>query len=171
MATALGANSYGTVAKVAALTPRWTSSGSFGATTRPTEPQVANWVDEVSAILNACLAGAGFSIPITQADGLLFLANFVTVHVGALCDAANGAGAYVPGDNNNLRGRTAFEIIYKAACVFIATHADGLEKLGASRTYSMTDGLACRTTDESGGTIFPMFGRKQMGNQPINWDV
>ena len=169
--TALGANSYGTVAKVAALTPRWTSSGTFGVSTLPTEPQVANWIDEVSANLNVFLAEAGFSIPVTQADCVLLLGNFVTVHVGALCDAANGAGPYVPGESNNLRGRTAFEIISKSAADYISVHADGLQRLGAARTYNVTDGLSCRTTDKSGDTIFPVFGRKQMGNQPINWDV
>lgn len=168
---ALGANSYGTVAEVAALTPRWTSSGSFGATTQPTESHVEKFIDRVSATLNVFLAEAGFSIPVTQADCALMLDDFVVIHVAALCDAVNGAGTYVPGENNNLRGRTSFEIIRKSAGDFVAGHADGLEKLGADRTYSMTDGLECRTTDAAGDTITPFFSRKQMGNQPIEWDT
>ena len=58
----IGANSYGTVANVAALTRRYTTAGSYGATTNPTETTVEGWIDQVSATLNVVLAAAGFSI-------------------------------------------------------------------------------------------------------------
>lgn len=166
---AIGDNSYGTVAEVAALTLRYTHAGSYDATTRPTLTQVETFVDRVSAILNVLLAEAGFAIPVTQADAKLALDDFAVDQAAELCHAANGAGTYAPG-SEVLRGRTPREAIIEAAAAFVSDHADGLEALGATRERHLTEGLACRTEDDGGDEIVPMFQREMMGNAIVDWD-
>jgi hypothetical protein len=132
---------------------------------------VVQFIDRVSATVNVFLAEAGFAVPVVQNDAKLLLDDFVVVHVGALCDAVNGAGPYIPGEYNNLRGATSFEIIRKEAAEFIEAHADGLEALGASRTRGITKGLGCRTEDAGGDAIAPFFSRRQFGHSVKDWDI
>ena len=166
---AIGSNSYGSVAEVAALTLRYTNAGSYDATTRPTLTQVEKFVDRVSGILNVLLAEAGFAIPVTQADAKLALDDFAVDQAGELCHAANGSGTYAPG-SEVLRGRTPREAIINAAVKFVTEHADGLEALGATRDRHLTNGLTCRTEDDAGDALEPVFQRKQMGNVVVDWD-
>jgi len=163
------ANSYGTVAEVAALTPGYTESGDYDTTTRPTEAQVERFIDRISAVLNVILAGLGFSIPISQEDAAMMLAEFVTDHAAYLCHGVNRAGPYAPG-SEQLRGRSPFEIIRKEAEAFLENHAAGIEALGATRSSHMSDGLACRTETDSGTTLEPPFQRLMMGGAITDWD-
>ena len=167
----IGTNSYGSVAEVAALTTRYTASGSYSTATRPTLAQVEKFIDRVSAHLNVFLAEAGFAIPVSQADCKLSLDDFVVMHVTLLAHAANGAGPYGPGSEQLRQGDTPMKVILKEAETFIEAHADGYEQLGATRTRNQTEGLACRTTDASGDDIVPFFSRSQMGNSVTDWDT
>lgn len=167
----IGANSYGSVAEVAALVGRYTSSGSFSASTRPTTTQVEKFIDRVSAICNALLAEAGFDVPVDETDPKLVLDHFVVDHVHLLCHAANGAGPYAPGSEALRRVASPFEIIWNEASNFFDQHAQGLELLGASRPRKMTNGLTVRTTDASGDTIVPPFVWEQVGHKITDWDV
>lgn len=169
---AIGSNSYGSVLEVAALTPWYaTATGStYDASTKPTLTQVEKFIDRVSGILNVLLAEAGFAIPVSQADAKLALDEFVVAQAVELCHAANGAGPYAPG-SEEMRAGTPFRRIMKEAAEFIDDHAIGLEQLGATRTRHMTDGLECRTTDDAGDTIEPIFQRKMMGNVIEDWDT
>lgn len=166
---AIGANSYGSVAEVAALVPAYLSSGEFTASTRPTLAQVERFIDRVSGIVNVLLAEAGFEIPVSQADAKLALDEFVVAQVVELCHASNGAGPYAPG-SDEMRAGSPFRMITKEAAEFIEKHADGLEALGASREKHLSYGLACRTEDDAGDEIHPMFQRKMMGHEVIDWD-
>jgi len=168
---AIGANSYGTVAEVAALVGRYTSSGSFGAGTRPTTTQVEQFIDRVSGIINVFLAEAGFTIPVSQTDAKLALDEFVISQATLLAHAANGAGPYAPNSRKLRDTRTPSWLIMGEASDFVSTHADGLEALGATRTRLLTYGLGCRLTDDSGDKIEPMFQRKQFGNTIVDWDI
>lgn len=162
-------NSYGSVAEVAALVPRYTNNGAFDASTRPTLTQAEKFIDRVSGLVNVLLAEAGFAIPVSQTDAKLVLDEFVTAQVVQLAHSVNGAGAFAPG-SEEIRQGTPFQIITKEAASFINDHADGLAALGATRARSLTDGLACRTTDDAGEDIHPMFHRKQFGNVIEDWD-
>lgn len=167
----IGANSYGSVVEVAALTPLYaTSSGTYSASTRPTLTQVEKFLDRVSAIVNVLLAEAGFAIPVSDADAKLALDEFVVARAVELCHAANGAGPYAPG-SEEMRAGSPFRAIVKDAAAFITEHADGLEALGATRSRHLTFGLTCRTTDDAGDDIHPIFQRKMMGNVVEDWDL
>lgn len=152
----IGTNSYGSVAEVAALTGRYTASGSYNTTTRPTLAQVEKFIDRVSGIVNTILSQLGFTVPITQADVKLMLDEFVVEQVSQLCHAANGAGPFAPG-SEELRGRTAFSIITGEALIFMQANKTGMERMGAVRTYGITNGLQAHLTDESGDPIEPIF--------------
>lgn len=166
----IGANSYASVAEIAAQVGRYTNDGSFDASTRPTLTNVELMIDRVSGILNVVLARFGFSIPVSQADCKLMLDQFTVDHVVHLCHAANGAGPYGPG-NEQLRGQDAFSVIMREAAKFIGENAAGLELLGVTRTYSMSYGLNARLTDESGDDIVPPFQWQQVGHQVQDWDI
>jgi len=166
---AIGASSYGSVAEVAALCTMYTSSGTFSASTRPTLTQVETFVDRVSGILNVILAREGFATPVSQADAKLAMDDFAVEHAAYLCHAANRAGPYVPG-NEQLRGRTAFEVIRQAAADFIEEMAAGLEALGATRTRVGTYGLGCRTEAEGGDELTPFFQGEMGGNEVVDWE-
>ncbi len=61
----LSAYAYGSVAGVAAYVKHLASSaGTFDAATKPTLTEVEAFIEQRSAMLNACLAEAGYTIPI-----------------------------------------------------------------------------------------------------------
>lgn len=166
---AIRPESYGTVADVEALTKRYTSSGSYGTGTNPTKTQVEEFVNRMSGVVNVLLAEQGFTIPVTQADAKLALADFVVGQVALLCHAANGHGIYAPG-SQSIRNTTPMRLILAEAEAFIGKHASGIEALGAARTKGLAWAVECRTEDDAGNVIEPVFERKMMGNVVVDWD-
>ena len=159
----IATNSYGTVEEVGALTPRFTNNGAYDGSTRPTLAQVESWINRVSSTLNIVLAENGFRIPVTQSDCALTLALFVATEVADLCNYANSAGRFFQNQNYTTG---PWQAIQKEAADFIAKHATGFEKLGATRTTLGLNGLDARITDDDGDALEPMFTRAQFGNTP-----
>ena len=164
---AIGANSYGSVAEVASLVKKYTTEGSFGASSHPTEAQVEGFIDKVSGLVNVMLAEMGFTVPVSQADAKLALDLFVVEEAAALCEAANSSGRFF---SEKAREIGAFQHIQKDTEAFIAAHAVGFERLGATRGRSATYGLGYWDTDDAGDDIEPIFSRKMMGIEPIDWE-
>ncbi len=164
----LSPRSYGSAADVADLTGKFTKSGVFDTTTHPTLATVEKWIDKVSATLNVLLAEQGFAVPAKQADVVQTLALFVVTQVADLVNYANSAGRFFQ-DKNLKTG--PWQAIQKEAAEFIAEHAEGLQKLGASRTTGGLDGLDFRESDDSGDPIEPMFNRKQFGTRNVDYDT
>jgi hypothetical protein len=162
---AIGAHSYGSVAEVAALTPRYTNAGSYDATSQPTLTQVEKLIDRVSASVNVILAQMGFAVPVTQADVKLMLDDFVVEQVVQLCHSAHGAGPFAP-SSEQLRVRSAFRVITDEARAFIEASATGIENLGATRTYGGVYGLAATLVDDDDETLQP-FADFDPGTEPI----
>ena len=165
----LAANSYASVADIEARVPQYTSSGTFGTGTRPTATQVESFIDDVSSLVNALLAEAGFAIPVSQADAKRVLDLFVADEASAMVEGVHRAGRFAPG-NEELRSQSRFTVVMNDAASFIERHAEGLELLGATRSRSLTEGLAYRSEDAAGDTILPWFGRKQFDNEMIDFD-
>lgn len=165
---ALGANSYGTVAEVQALAPQYTTEGVFTGFSRPTLTQVEKFLDRVSAVVNLLLAEQGFSIPITQADCVLVLDEFVVQQSVDLVDAVNRSGRFF---SEKVGARNRGELIREDAESFIEDHSLGFELLGADRDYSLTHGLDYTAQDDAGKTIEPIFDRKFMRQTAIDWDT
>lgn len=165
---AIGANSYGSVAEIQQSARRWTNSGggAFDDTTNPTLTAVETFVDRVSGVVNIILSQLGFEIPITQADVKLALDEFVIEQVVRLCDAANGVGPLAPG-SNKLWGHSAFDMISKEAVSFLGNYANGMELLGATRTYSYSHGLDATITDDDADDLEPPFDFDDTGVESI----
>lgn len=86
---ALGANSYGTVAEVLALTRIYLRGQSaYNSTTRPTLTEVETFIDRTSGVLNLALATAGFTVPVAQADAKLACDDWVVRIAAAYVEAA-----------------------------------------------------------------------------------
>src|SRR3990167_8798613 len=159
----IGARSYGTTVGAAALVPRWASNGDFTTMTRPTLTQVESWIDQVSGIVNAMLAEAGFTIPVTDDDVKDALDLFVNQEVAAMADGVNGSGKFGPTAKAvGKQGR--FNILMQDVKDFVSMNATGFERLGASRPYSSTEGIGFRDTDEAGDDTHPIFQRKAFGD-------
>lgn len=164
-------NSYGTASDVAAFVELYTTSGSFTTSTIPTLAQVESWIDQISALVNAALAGAGFVIPVTQSDAKLAIKSYVVQAASDLAHAANSAGRYFT-DTALQRGVSPMAAIRKEILDWVETFSDGLDALGASRSSTTGAGeISFRDTDEGGDEIHPIFQRDAFGNEFENWDT
>jgi hypothetical protein len=163
---AIDAHSYGSTAGVAALTPRYANgSGVFDGTTRPTLTQVESFIDQVSSVLNTLLAENGFNIPVSQADAVRALSLFVNQEAAAIVEGVNGSGRFGPVQGGRPVQASRFTLIMRDVAEFISVNAAGFERLGATRTYSLTEGIAFRDSDEAGEATFPLFQRKSFGGE------
>lgn len=159
---------YGTAAGVAALAPRYANNGTFNSTTRPTAAHVTAWLSQVNSLLDTALAEFGFTVPITDGDITPMLDFFVNEEVAALVEGANGSGRFGPTDKKSSgRGRIA---IMNDARDWVKANAAGLERMGASRSYSSLSGLGFRSEDERGNETFPLVQRDGFSADWVNWD-
>ncbi|MCC6192062.1 MAG: hypothetical protein IT318_23785 [Anaerolineales bacterium] len=163
-------NSYGSTAGVANLVPRWAgTAGDFTPATRPTIVYVESLIDSVSAMLNAMLAEAGFTVPVTAQTAVLVLDLFVNEEVAAICDGINGSGRFGPTTKNG-GGKGRFALLLDDVKNFVTGQAVGFERLGAVRAYSITSGIGYRSTDERGNAVAPIFQRDAFANVFQDWD-
>jgi hypothetical protein len=158
----VGARSYGTAAKVAALTGRWTNAGAYDATTNPTLATVEGWIDDISAMMNVVLKGAGFTVPVTQEDAKAAIGMLVVGQVAELCNAAHSTGKFY---SEKALERGEYSIIRAEIDSWVKANADGLELLGAARERAGTAGVLYRGSDRSGEAISPIFQRKGFSNR------
>lgn len=166
----LGANSYGSVADVAALTQNWTVSGTFSTTTSPTLAQVEGFIDQVSGIMNVALAREGFSIPVTQADAVLAIKSIVVQLAADLVQAAHLSGRFFS-ERALDRGISPMMQIRKDINDWIQENAAGLEQLTATREATNVNEIGFRSANEGGDEISPIFQREAFGNLFDNWDT
>lgn len=127
------------------------------------------WIDQVSATLNVALAGAGFTIPVANADAKLALGGVVEAAVADLCHAAHSAGRFFT-DAALERGVSPMRTIRTEMSAWVEDQSDGLELLGAARTRPATAGILFRDTDEGGNDTFPIFQRDGFSNTFTDWD-
>jgi hypothetical protein len=165
-------DSYGTAAGVAALDPldADTTTHTFLSTTFPTLQEVVNWIDEVSAIMNVALAGAGITTPVSQATVKKMLGAYVQEIVADLCHFAHGTGRFYT-DRQIEKGVSPITQIRRDIASWVNDYAGAMEAAGAARgTDSPTNTIGYRDTDESGDEVTPLFQRKAYGEASRNWD-
>jgi len=163
---------YGSASGVGALVPRYVnSSGVFDNTTRPTLTTVTSHLASINSMLDAMLARAGFSVPITD-DGITpMLDLFVNEETAALAEGINGSGRFGPTAKKPSGSR--FSLIMTDIQDFITANAGGLENMGAARSgKSATVGMAYRDIDEGGDDVVPLFQRDAFGDNTFrkDWD-
>jgi hypothetical protein len=162
---AVGANSYGTAAQVAAFTRRYTNAGTYDVSTNPTLAQVETWINQISGTINVLLAEKGFAVPVTQADAKLSLESLVVTSVSDLCHSANGAGRFFT-DRALERGVSPNSVISREIAAWIDEHTAGLEAIGVARSTANSGKIGYRDGDENGSEVSPLFGRNSFGADP-----
>lgn len=166
----IGTNSYSSVAEVEAVTKVYTSSGTFSTTTTPTLAQVEKFIDRTSAMLNACLAKEGFTIPVTQADAKLALDEWVTRMAADLVHYSINGAPYSQAEQT----RGGSPNLYEQACKFVEEMAAGFENLGADRSSdAITAGMGYLETTDDGSAIDAIFQRDQFDfkQHRVDWDA
>lgn len=145
---AIRADSYGSVAEVVALTRHvLDGQSSFNSTTRPTLTDVETIIDRASAAINVCLAGKGFTSPITTAvngTAHLMLSDFVVVKAAEYVEltAQSLSGFGVANDERpNVFGQMSGE-----ACEYVDKVTSGLNEIGISLRW--TPGVSVKFTGE-----------------------
>jgi len=163
----LSANAYGTVAEVEAYTSHLIESGStFSATTRPTLAQVEQFIERRSAMLNGCLAAAGYvtPVPVSAVQARLTLDHYVVMGASGDCELTMRSAGY-DADNDNRR-ENKFLSEFEHGCTYVGTGAFaalGAPKSGAS---SPINGLYVGGRTVGGQPLRPIFGRTGLGNNP-----
>lgn len=160
--------SYGSSAGVASLVPRYVQNGAFNTVTRPTAAHITSWLNQVSSILDTALAELGFTVPITDADVTPMLDFFVNAELATMAEGVNGSGRFGPTDKRSA-GRSWIAILEDAR-EWVKANAAGLERMGATRSYSSLSGLGYRDVDERGNATFPLIERDGFSANWIEWD-
>jgi hypothetical protein len=162
----LSASAYGTVAQVAAYVRHLTTNGTFDAASRPTAAQVEQFIEQRSAILNGCLAEAGYTVPVgasyTQARTVL--AYYAVQGAAADCELTQRSSG-TEDDKDNPRWRV-FLKEFEKGCPFIASGA--FAALGAPATGGSPAiaGLWVGGRTRGGQKLRPVFGRTSFQNDP-----
>lgn len=129
---ALLENSYGSVAGVAAIVPRFAGKdGKFDSNTRPSLDYLETLINQVSSILNVIFSEEGFSIPITQSDAVLMCDFFVIQEAASIVEGINGSGRFGPQAKG--KGASRFGLIHEDAKDFVMGNANGFINLGVEK--------------------------------------
>lgn len=161
---AIDANSYGSAAQVATLTPNWANaSGVFDTTTQPKLASVETWIDQVSSVLNSVLRELGFVTPIVDADAKRTMDLFVNEEVAAIVEGVRGSGRFGPQAPGKGSAKGRQQIILEDARMFLKQNQVGLETLGATRDSSVMNSLAFQAVDGAGNAVEPWFKRSDFG--------
>lgn len=165
---AIASDSYGSVDGVAAYVAHLlpTTLTTFSSTTRPTLTQVEGFLDQQSAKLNAWLAMAGYTVPVSAAAAVRVLANFANLGAAGLCELTQrAAGTEAEGTNTR---ENKFLAEFDKARAFIESGA--LAALGAPLTSNNAGlglaGLSVGGRTSGGGRLQPIFTRTSFGNDP-----
>ncbi len=166
---AIGANSYGDTAEIAALNQQFSNSfGKFDTTTKPTLATVESQVDQISALVNMMLEQLGFSIPVTEATVKLGLDFFVNQEVASIVEGINGSGRFGPtAKQSGSKGR--FALMMDDVKEFLEATQFGIESLGVTRDDDIS--VQYSATDESGDAVVPLFQVEAYGYKRRNWDA
>jgi hypothetical protein len=165
---ALDANSYGSVAGVAAYTRRLANLDStFDQDTRPTLVEVEAFLDQCSDTLNGWLSAAGYVIPVTNANAVNVLARYANLGAAGHVELSERAGGYDADDEN--RRENKFLDLFARAEMYINSGALGA--LGATTTTNdlpgPLDGLRVGGVTAGGLRLRPIFKRRSFGNDPV----
>ena len=167
---AISANSYGTVAEVTAVTRHLLDGAAeFGNSTRPQLTEIEKFIDRVSGVMNVALSNLGFSIPVSQATAKLALDEWVVSKAAVWVELTQRGSGY---DDFTATRTPGFESLYDDALAFAENLASGIERLGATRTYDISSGLAFtadtphedRADPDNTDREQPIFRRRQWDN-------
>ena len=155
---------YGTPAGVAKYVKHLTSTGSFGATTKPTLAEVTEMLDESCAILNGWLAESGYVVPVTAPAAVAALSRFANLGAAGLAELTQRSGGYSETDENRRENKFLAEF-YKAEA-FIAKDIPGALGATSNALPAVLSGFSVGGRTAGGQTLKPIFRRTSFGNNP-----
>ena len=170
---AVGANSYGEVARVQAHVGDLVASRTFVNATStgqsasiPSLTQVESWIDDRAARLNAELRAAGFTVPVSSAtdpEAHAWLRAANSAGAAAIALAGLPADSFAPGvEPTQARGRGEYLDSEYTAVIKVIRGEDGNGRFPATRSRSLTAGLKVGSYQTStGGDKDPFFTRGQ----------
>jgi hypothetical protein len=158
---ALNANSYGSVAGVEALVRHIAGAGGFTIATKPTLAEVESFIDQRSAILNAWLGVAGYTIPASNAQAQLILAHYA--QMGAACDVelTQRSAGYSDNDQNRRENKFCAEFMRAQKLI-----GEGNLPGAPSAPGGPLAGLSVGGVTRGGIRLQPLFRRTSFGNDP-----
>lgn len=164
---ALADYAYGSVAGVVAYVRHLANaSGTFDATTTPTLTEVEAFINQRSARLNACLAEAGYAVPIPAGATMARAILDYYVCNGAAADCELTQRSAGDSDTENDRERM-FLKIWEGACAFVGSAAfASLPGVGQPNPSPGVSGLYVGGRTSSGQRLRPVFTRTTAGNSP-----
>jgi hypothetical protein len=164
--------SYGTASGVAAYSGIFTDAGKFTSQTNPTEVTVVNWIDQISAYLNAAMISYGVNAPIlenlfdsTDRANMVrpMCVALVEQDVADLVALANGSGRLVPIDQ---RGISPWKVIRNEIFAWAQQMAPGLiVEIGKGDQPNLFDQIGYDNNPD----VHPIFQNKAFGNRFRDW--
>jgi len=136
---AIRADSYSSTTEVKAFTRHLLDGElAFNDLTRPTATELEKFIDRASGVLNAALAQAGLTTPITNTTAKLACDDFVTTKAAQYVELTQrGAGT---NEGENERG-SSFHGLYGAAIKFVEDYMLGFQNLGVDATHPASQGV------------------------------
>lgn len=175
---AIRADSYSSTSEVKAFTRHLLDGQtSFNSTTRPSGTELEKFIDRASGVLNVSLAQVGFmpSAVVANSTAKLMCDDWVTNQAAKYVELTQRGTGYSDAEGSRIG---AFKGLYKSADEFVGMNKLGMQRLGVTQAYKLSDGLQFtgldavvnRTdpTDES--LAQPMFTRNQFEFPKSNAD-
>ena len=172
------ADSYSSTSQVKAFTRHLLDGQtSFNSTTRPTGTELEEFIDSASGVLNVSLAQRGFmpSAVKSNSTASLMCGDWVRMQCVKYVELTQRGTGYSDAEGSRIG---AFNGLYKSADDFVERNKLGIQRLGVTQAYKLSDGLQFtgldapvnRTdrTDES--LAQPMFTRNQFEFPKSNAD-
>ena len=134
---------YGSLAGVALIAKKYAdASQTFTAITSPTDTEIGTWLDQACSHMNASLADARFSIPITHTAVTPMLDMFINRQVANMVEALNISHRAGPiqgsGRNRSVTVADVLSGLPAAVDSFVKEKSGGLEAMGATRSNVQT---------------------------------
>ena len=176
---ALRADSFSSTGEVKAFTRHLLAGqANFNSTTRPTLTDLEHFIDRASGVLNVALSQAGFKSADFRANSTAKLIgdDWVTNQAVKYTELTQRGTGYSEQDGSRIG---AFNGLYKAAANFIDQNKLGLQRIGVTQTYKLSDGLqftgldakSMRSDPQDDSLAQPDFVRNQFDVPAMNTDL
>lgn len=134
-------DSYSSTGEVKAFTRHLLAGQSaFNSTTRPTSTDLEKFIDRASGVLNVALAQAGYMPASFRANSTAKLLgdDWVTTQSVKYAELTQRGTGYSEAAGSRIAG---FNGLYKDAADFIKANGLGLQRIGVTQTFKLSDGL------------------------------
>ena len=166
---AIRADSYSSTGEVKAFTRHLLAGQTnFNTTTRPSLTDLEKFIDRASGVLNVALSQSGFRPADFRVNTTAKLIgdDWVTNQAVKYAELTQRGTGYNEQDGSRI---ASFNGLYKAAADFINANKLGLQRIGVTQTYKLSDGLqftgldavAYRSDPEDTTLEQPSFTRNQ----------